>query len=60
VASVPELMAIMMITDATPIMIPNIVSRERSLFLATLSQATLITSVKCILISVDFLCDNSS
>src|SRR5512138_2622917 len=47
VASVPALMAIMMMTAATPMMIPSMVSRDRTLFLRIASQAIRSSSSGC-------------
>ncbi len=42
-ASVPELIEIMMITAATPMITPNMVSKERSLFLVNPLEAIRMT-----------------
>src|SRR5512135_2716294 len=44
VASVPALMAIMMMTAPTPMMMPSMVRKERTLFLRIASQAMRIAS----------------
>src|SRR5512138_1178702 len=52
VASVPALMATMIMTAATPMMMPSIVRNERTLFLRTASQAMRMISVSFILRSL--------
>src|SRR5512147_777185 len=52
VASVPALIATMMMTAATPMMMPSIVRNERTLFLTIASQAMRMTSVSFIVRSL--------